>query len=131
MFLTRSPLFHIPKNVSSFDLHVLCTLPAFLLSQDQTLLDVFEKIRKTKASIHEYSVLPNWPCTSASFTKKKHLNQKKRIYIYKLYVIVTDVEVNNVYFHFFTLTSIINVYYLFFMDQNQEIEFKKKRETRP
>ena len=32
----------------------------------------------------------------------------------------------NVYFHFFTLTSIINVYYLFFMDQNQEIEFLKK-----
>ena len=56
VFLTRSPLFHIPKNASSFDLHVLCTLPAFLLSQDQTLLDVFEKIKKTNASIYKYSL---------------------------------------------------------------------------
>jgi hypothetical protein len=28
---------HIPKDAFSFDLHVLCTPPAFILSQDQTL----------------------------------------------------------------------------------------------
>lgn len=35
VLLTRSPLIH-PK-ASSFDLHVLSTPPAFVLSQDQTL----------------------------------------------------------------------------------------------
>jgi hypothetical protein len=46
---------------------VLCTLPAFLLSQDQTLLDVFEKIRKTNASMKEYSVHTTNHKWSASF----------------------------------------------------------------
>ena len=32
---------HISEDILPFDLHVLCTLPAFLLSQDQTLHDVF------------------------------------------------------------------------------------------
>ena len=35
--LTRSPLSKIPKNLTPFDLHVLGTPPAFVLSQDQTL----------------------------------------------------------------------------------------------
>ena len=35
--LTRSPLSKIPKNFAPFDLHVLGTPPAFVLSQDQTL----------------------------------------------------------------------------------------------
>jgi hypothetical protein len=35
--LTRSPLEVIPKYNSPFDLHVLSTPPAFILSQDQTL----------------------------------------------------------------------------------------------
>ena len=42
--LTRPPLEYIPsgpkpfRNVSPFDLHVLSTPPAFVLSQDQTLM---------------------------------------------------------------------------------------------
>ena len=35
--LTRPPLASHPEVVSSFDLHVLGTPPAFILSQDQTL----------------------------------------------------------------------------------------------
>ena len=37
VLLTRPPLIHFPKEVSSLDLHVLSTPPAFVLSQDQTL----------------------------------------------------------------------------------------------
>ena len=36
MILTRSPLTH-PQGAGPFDLHVLSTPPAFVLSQDQTL----------------------------------------------------------------------------------------------
>ena len=36
--LTRPPLKHWPKPMSPLDLHVLGTPPAFVLSQDQTLL---------------------------------------------------------------------------------------------
>ncbi len=36
--LTRAPLYSLPQAVNfSFDLHVLGTPPAFILSQDQTL----------------------------------------------------------------------------------------------
>ena len=37
MLLTRSPLINGASAASSFDLHVLSTPPAFVLSQDQTL----------------------------------------------------------------------------------------------
>ena len=37
VLLTRSPLDNGPKAAASFDLHVLSTPPAFVLSQDQTL----------------------------------------------------------------------------------------------
>ena len=37
MLLTRSPLYSRPKAPKPFDLHVLGTPPAFILSQDQTL----------------------------------------------------------------------------------------------
>ena len=36
MLLTRPPLPRAPKNARTFDLHVLGTPPAFILSQDQT-----------------------------------------------------------------------------------------------
>ena len=36
--LTRPPLEYPPKRISPFDLHVLSTPPAFVLSQDQTLI---------------------------------------------------------------------------------------------
>ena len=37
VLLTRPPLGSSPKGISSLDLHVLGTPPAFVLSQDQTL----------------------------------------------------------------------------------------------
>ena len=37
VLLTRSPLIHRASSASPFDLHVLSTPPAFVLSQDQTL----------------------------------------------------------------------------------------------
>ena len=37
VLLTRSPLIRGASSASSFDLHVLSTPPAFVLSQDQTL----------------------------------------------------------------------------------------------
>ena len=47
VLLTRPPLIHSPKRISSLDLHVLSTPPAFVLSQDQTLmLKSFEKGKK-------------------------------------------------------------------------------------
>jgi hypothetical protein len=40
VLLTRSPLY-LPRRAFSFDLHVLSTPPAFVLSQDQTLHDKY------------------------------------------------------------------------------------------
>ena len=39
--LTRSPLSKLPKQFTPFDLHVLGTPPAFVLSQDQTLKKLY------------------------------------------------------------------------------------------
>ena len=41
--LTRSPLSKKPKLFTPFDLHVLGTPPAFVLSQDQTLKNLYLK----------------------------------------------------------------------------------------
>ena len=41
--LTRSPLSKTPKGLTPFDLHVLGTPPAFVLSQDQTLKKLYLK----------------------------------------------------------------------------------------
>ena len=41
--LTRSPLKQSPKKLLPFDLHVLGTPPAFVLSQDQTLKKLYLK----------------------------------------------------------------------------------------
>ena len=38
VLLTRPPLASLPKKFHSLDLHVLGTPPAFVLSQDQTLI---------------------------------------------------------------------------------------------
>src|SRR3546814_9931968 len=47
VLLTRSPLINPASWASSFDLHVLSTPPAFVLSQDQTLRKKQQTIRKT------------------------------------------------------------------------------------
>ena len=51
MLLTRSPLTTKPKQCDPFDLHVLSTPPAFVLSQDQTL-------RKNKPTNHHTQQQP-------------------------------------------------------------------------
>ena len=38
VLLPRPPLASLPKEIHSLDLHVLGTPPAFILSQDQTLI---------------------------------------------------------------------------------------------
>ena len=48
--LTRSPLSDPPKEITPFDLHVLGTPPAFVLSQDQTLKKLYLKTEVLKSS---------------------------------------------------------------------------------
>ena len=48
--LTRSPLSEVPKGFTPFDLHVLGTPPAFVLSQDQTLKKLYLKPEGLKSS---------------------------------------------------------------------------------
>ena len=45
--LTRSPLSYLPKEITPFDLHVLGTPPAFVLSQDQTLKKLYLNSRRS------------------------------------------------------------------------------------
>ena len=47
--LTRSPLSKKPKSLTPFDLHVLGTPPAFVLSQDQTLKKLYLKAEALKS----------------------------------------------------------------------------------
>ena len=51
MLLTRSPLSENPKILFTFDLHVLSTPPAFILSQDQTLHKEFDSVDFASPSI--------------------------------------------------------------------------------
>src|SRR5680860_455453 len=58
-----------PKGTFSLDLHVLSTPPAFVLSQDQTLREIFEK--RAEARIYHHS-LPAEACSdphAAQFSK--------------------------------------------------------------
>ena len=56
MLLTRSPLSPDPKVWFSLDLHVLSAPPAFVLSQDQTLREVWIRGRLfRRTSAHESS----------------------------------------------------------------------------
>ncbi len=66
MLLTRSPLIHGASTASSFDLHVLSTPPAFVLSQDQTLQT--KKIQKT----------PNQPKKPAQENPNQKTTQKQK-----------------------------------------------------
>ena len=60
VLLTRSPLESPPKGHFPFDLHVLSTPPAFVLSQDQTLQT------KPKKAIQKY------------LTKKPHPDKREK-----------------------------------------------------
>ena len=61
VLLTRSPLIPRPKAGSSFDLHVLSTPPAFVLSQDQTL----------RKNLHGHPRPPRGKPEHTTGTKKK------------------------------------------------------------
>ena len=55
--LTRSPLSHPPKEMTPFDLHVLGTPPAFVLSQDQTLYEWYlNDSTESLKSIHKFAL---------------------------------------------------------------------------
>ena len=51
--LTRSPLSKKPKLFTPFDLHVLGTPPAFVLSQDQTLKKLYLKPFRVSNQVSE------------------------------------------------------------------------------
>ena len=51
--LTRSPLSRKPKLSTPFDLHVLGTPPAFVLSQDQTLKKLYLKHQSASNQVFE------------------------------------------------------------------------------
>ena len=73
--LTRPPLSHItrhPEGIrdqASFDLHVLSTPPAFILSQDQTLmLNGLSQVKKALAS---------YPCSLQFYKERSSVFLKK------------------------------------------------------
>ena len=69
MLLTRSPLIHPASWASAFDLHVLSTPPAFVLSQDQTLRTKTKTLKPRKT---------NQTQRSASNPNQKHSKTKNR-----------------------------------------------------
>ena len=58
MLLTRSPLIHPASWASAFDLHVLSTPPAFVLSQDQTLRTKTKTLKPRKTNQKTQSAIP-------------------------------------------------------------------------
>ena len=74
MLLTRSPLIHPNKaGASSFDLHVLSTPPAFVLSQDQTLRTKTIQKKPTTPQHHTTA----WPANPNKKTNSKTKNRHK------------------------------------------------------
>ena len=61
VLLTRSPLTHVTRRSSAFDLHVLGPPPAFVLSQDQTLR------QNLSSTLKENETLKSW-CDAAEAT---------------------------------------------------------------
>ena len=63
--LTRPPLFQEPKLLSPFDLNVLGTPPAFILSQDQTLekyLSVFRRFLLFELCFQQFTLVQRLCC---------------------------------------------------------------------
>ena len=69
MLLTRSPLIHPASWASAFDLHVLSTPPAFVLSQDQTLQKNMknQKTTSSKKIIVDKEINKKTPPTNNTF----------------------------------------------------------------
>ncbi len=74
MLLTRSPLINGARTASSFDLHVLSTPPAFVLSQDQTLRTK-TKTSKPRKTHHTTTAQQAIPTKNNSKTKNRHKKQ--------------------------------------------------------
>ena len=81
MLLTRSPLIHPASWASAFDLHVLSTPPAFVLSQDQTLRTKTKTLKPRKTN------QPNQPISNPnqkhSKTKNRHKNKQTHYRVHK------------------------------------------------
>src|SRR3978361_28531 len=58
VLLTRSPLIRGASSASPFDLHVLSTPPAFVLSQDQTLRKCSTHTLPERSAAHPVSTQP-------------------------------------------------------------------------
>ena len=58
VLLTRSPLTHVTRRSSAFDLHVLGPPPAFVLSQDQTLRQNLRRVRRSDPTVEISGAAP-------------------------------------------------------------------------
>ena len=74
MFLTRLPCAISPKQHVAFDLHVLRTPPAFVLSQDQTLHLLYCLLRRALLSQRGSTQL-RWLLTASHFIPSKNKYQ--------------------------------------------------------
>ena len=73
MLLTRSPLIHPASWASAFDLHVLSTPPAFVLSQGQTLRTKTKTLKPRKTNQKTRSPIP----TKNTQKQKTGIKQKQ------------------------------------------------------
>ena len=72
VLLTRSPLIQRASSLSPFDLHVLSTPPAFILSQDQTLhLNLFHRPGPKSEPVEEESEPAFTKTGNSAFFKKQ------------------------------------------------------------
>ena len=71
MLLTRAPLY-LPLRAFAFDLHVLGTPPALILSQDQTLMLNALVVRSAKASRYEEREVPRQRIARAFRRAEQH-----------------------------------------------------------
>ena len=67
VLLTRSPLTHVTRRSSAFDLHVLGPPPAFVLSQDQTLRQNLRRVRQSDPTVEISGAAPPKGGADASF----------------------------------------------------------------
>ena len=87
VLLTRSPLIHPASWASPFDLHVLSTPPAFILSQDQTLHKKMmqtndrNKVESSEFELTKWMSLLTYPLpTPKGWTLiQRNLTQPKRL----------------------------------------------------
>ena len=77
VLLTRSPLY-LPRRAFSFDLHVLSTPPAFVLSQDQTLHDKCRSRRPSEDALRETWKSPAITRMTGSWSRDPHRHHAER-----------------------------------------------------